>query len=200
MFSTILLNELNEWKERLLINPTMLGAVYLDPRFQRALNPEQKKTAILFLRSVYTKIVSIENEPPEENRDESEQPNLNESNSSDEMTQYLDALSGETDQNNLSSAPRNVNIERLLKEFNNQKESIKLSVLDFWEKNKCIHPILYKLATVIFSVPPTQTSVERNFSAFANVLTSRRTRLGDIVLENSLIIKTNKEIFDYIRT
>lgn len=46
------IDEMDNWKEKLLNNPSVLGSVYLDPRFQRALNNEQKQTAILFLKTV----------------------------------------------------------------------------------------------------------------------------------------------------
>lgn len=59
-------------------------------------------------------------------------------------------------------------------------------------------PELYRLASVIHSVPPTQTTVERTFSALALILTPLRTNLFDTALENILSLRLNRELFENI--
>lgn len=44
------------------------------------------------------------------------------------------------------------------------------------------------------AIPPTQTAVERVFSALALVLTSHRTNLGDEILENILLVRLNHNL------
>lgn len=200
-FSIDLLNKMNYWRDRLLENAAMLGAIYLDPRYQRGLTAEQKNTAISFLKTLFSKIMAVEREEQNGNGGISNIDQQNDSNESDlslEMEQFLDAISGEHAAPSITHPTMNnaINIDKILREFDHQREPHNISVLEFWEKNKSIHPILYKLSSTVYTIPPTQTSVERNFSAFALVLTSLRTRLGDAILENILIIKTNKEIFN----
>lgn len=71
-------------------------------------------------------------------------------------------------------------------------EPIQTPVLDFWKRMKLQLPELYKLSTVVMAIPPTQTTVERAFSALAMVLTSRRTRIGDEILQSILLVRFNK--------
>lgn len=56
-------------------------------------------------------------------------------------------------------------------------------------------PVLYKLASVVHAVPPTQTTIERAFSAMALILTHLRTNLSDNNLVNILMIRLNRELF-----
>lgn len=60
------------------------------------------------------------------------------------------------------------------------------------------HPELYEVATLLLSVPSNQVSVERSFSALGLVLTDKRTKMHDDTLENILIIKLNKQLFEKI--
>lgn len=71
-----------------------------------------------------------------------------------------------------------------------------LNIAQIRRKNMETKPELYKLATVIHSVPPTQTSVERAFSAMALILNPLKTRLSDKNLENMLLIRLNRENSD----
>ena len=65
---------------------------------------------------------------------------------------------------------------------------------DYWEHQK-MDKDLYTLSQIVLSVPATQVSVERAFSALSLVLTKFRTRLSKDVLNEVLIIKLNKEVF-----
>lgn len=49
---------------------------------------------------------------------------------------------------------------------------------------------------VVLATPSNQVSVERSFSALALVLTSHRAGLGQDALEDILIIKLNRDIFE----
>lgn len=67
-----------------------------------------------------------------------------------------------------------------------------------WLARKHTHPELYAVATVVHSVPSTQVSVERSFSALALVLSNIRTGLSDDILEEILIIKLNKDVLEKV--
>lgn len=49
-------------------------------------------------------------------------------------------------------------------------EPISTSIFEFWNQMKLMQSELYQLATVIMSIPPTQSTVERAFSALGLVL------------------------------
>lgn len=85
-------------------------------------------------------------------------------------------------------------ITRILNEFDGEKLAFTASMLDYWESKRDSHPELYKLASVMMAIPPTQTAVERVFSALALVLTSHRTNLGDEILENILLVRLNHNL------
>ncbi|XP_065089895.1 uncharacterized protein LOC135711083 [Ochlerotatus camptorhynchus] len=67
-----------------------------------------------------------------------------------------------------------------------------------WLSRKNTHPELYDVATILLAVPSNQVSVERAFSALGLVLSDKRTKLSDDMLENILLIKLNKQLFDKI--
>lgn len=201
-----LLNEMNKFHDTLMQNPAMAGAIYLDPRYQRGLK-ELKPLAIEFLVHLYLKMRNAERLIDEE-RDtenqlfESEQnEDAEKSDSFDDMRDYLDACGSINIHSDLHSEHR-VNDEDIirekLREFDGANESLKLSIWDIWEKRKSKDVELYRLATTVFSIPPTQTTVERAFSALALILTSHRTRLNDDTLQNILLIRLNQDIYNKV--
>lgn len=195
-----LLDQMNNRKEMLLNNPVLIASVYLDPRYQRALDNGQKSTAITFLKTLYQRIKSVETPDQQNNENDDPQQSTNDSSDDDflnDVMEYLNSMQPNTTENTIQSD--NINIEQVIRDFDGQRQQpLKLNILEFWENNKSIHPILYKLSSAVYSIPPTQTSVERAFSAFALVLTPHRTRLADTILQYILFVKSNKELFDAI--
>lgn len=72
------------------------------------------------------------------------------------------------------------------------------SVLEFWKINKEKFPHLYRLATIVMAVSPTQVSVERAFSAFGFIYSNRRQKLKPIHVQELLNIRLNRELFNRI--
>nr|XP_029713643.1 uncharacterized protein LOC115257827 [Aedes albopictus] len=70
------------------------------------------------------------------------------------------------------------------------------NVFKHWLKRRESHPELFEVAMVVLATPSNQVSVERSFSALALVLTSHRAGLGQDALEDILIIKLNRDIFE----
>lgn len=189
-----ILNNMNQREQVLLLNPVILGAVYLDARYQRTLQPEQKKTAKLYLSNIFHKI-----QIAQKNELSSQQPNddsniINEkSDSFDELTKYLYNTGNPDSQTSVENS-----LEEIINEFDGVHESTNIPVLEYWEKNKQKFPKLYPVSQVVLAIPATQTSVERAFSSLPIVITPRRTRLGDNSLENILLVRTNKnELIDF---
>lgn len=71
------------------------------------------------------------------------------------------------------------------------------NILKYWEteRNGRFHD-LAELAEIVFSLPPTQVTVERCFSTLRFILHELRTRLSDEHLENVLLVKTNTKFFE----
>lgn len=194
----LILDEMKNREQSLFANPVMISAVYMDPRYQRTLKDNQKKLAIYFLSQLYLKIKRIEanEENPDTNDTDIAGGNrINISNCSETSEDLADFLNNfEAGQNqNETETPENWKqyIESLLKDFDGTNIPLSIPVLDFWKNEKKSKPELHMLASVIYVVQATQTSVERAFSIFSLILTSRRTRLSDQNLQNILCIKLN---------
>lgn len=195
-----LLVQMKSREEVLFNNSVLNAAVFLDPRFQQYMPNKRKESAISFLSELDKKINDFE---------QAERTNniLNVSSCSSinqDFEQFLSTIyENEDDQNTIENQsneqpnqPVSKNIEIILNEFIGTKEPLKSSVFDYWEANKNMKPELYKLATVVLAVPPTQTSIERAFSAMALILNPLRTQLSDENLENSLLIRLNRILYD----
>lgn len=185
-----ILSEMQRRETILISNPVILGCIFLDPRYQRSLQPDQKRTAMLFLKSIYHRITSIQSN---DQIDVGVVTNDGEkSNSFEELFEYFDSVEQTTNTNTQQSD--DLSIEQIIENFDGKRESFKTSVLEYWEQNKNVTPELYKISQIIFAIPPTQSSVERTFSALRIILTSYRTNLADKCLQNILLINANKNI------
>lgn len=91
----------------------------------------------------------------------------------------------ENDLNNLSRQPR------LKLPVIDGKEQ---TILEWWHGCKNSKPELFKLVSTILSIPCTQVSVERVFSALPIVLTKFRAQLKDETLNNILFIRLNSDL------
>lgn len=60
---------------------------------------------------------------------------------------------------------------------------------------KDTEPELYKLAMVVFAVPPTEVQIERDFSDLKWIFTERRYNLSQARLEAILFLHLNKDLF-----
>lgn len=196
-----LIDEMKSREKVLLDNPVVISSIYLDPRYQRVLSNEQKALAVFYLKDLYQKIESIEH--PRDSYAELPSPNQPLADFSDAMEAYFESIQNErhnTDRNEIvTDNAALTKIEELLNDFHRAKEDLRINVFDYWEKKKSSSPELYKLATTMNSIPPTQTTVERGFSALAIVLTSHRTRVSDDCLQDILINRTNFHCYQKVR-
>lgn len=82
-----------------------------------------------------------------------------------------------------------------------QPEPLKSSenIIQYWEINKNEHKELYKLATVVMGIPPTEVQSERDFSKLNFVFTDRRCKLTEERLEDIMTINLNEEIFHLVK-
>jgi hypothetical protein len=101
----------------------------------------------------------------------------------------------------LAQNSSNFSQEFLMKEiysFDDFVENQNLDILEYWELKRIMFPNLYKVVNTILSVPVTQVSVERLFSALKLILNDQRTSMLDEKLDNVLLIKLNFDIIDNI--
>lgn len=189
-----LIFEMAARKEALFNNSVLNAAVFLDPRYQKFMPEQNKQNAIRYLENLYGKMETIRrnNNVPEPTAE------------STELETYLGSVYGvasncvNTNENTDKNQQPEETIRTKLEKFIGTSISIDECVFDYWEKNKILKPELYRLASVIHAVPPTQTTVERAFSALALILTPLRTNLFDTILENILLLRLNREIFENI--
>lgn len=196
-----LLTQMNRYHNVLIENPALIGAVFLDPRYQRGLG-SKIELAVDFLADLYDKITKVEAADNETNSVESEKENSNsgsenKDDSYDDLNEYLDACnSAYSALSSISSSALNPKemIKKILNDFIGEELPLTASILPYWNAKIETNPELYKLASVLMAIPPTQTTVERVFSALALVLTPHRTRLGDETLENILLVRLNHDL------
>lgn len=73
------------------------------------------------------------------------------------------------------------------------------SAIQYWESKKIENFDLYKLSQTVLSVPSTQVTVERAFSALALVLTQQRTKITSEHLNNTLVVRLNADIVKNVK-
>lgn len=180
-FSKELLKQMNERHDVLMNNPILIAAVYLDPRYQRVLR-DKKQLAIEVLLNIQSRLNAV-------------QPSTVET-ASEEACTDLDTLLQHylNDCDNDTRGTDNVQtIKTILENFYNLISiPVQSSILDFWKRMQFQMPELYALAMIVMAVPPTQTTVERAFSALRILLTSQRTRTDDELLQHMLLLRFNK--------
>lgn len=191
-------NSLGFYSAQLLTNPMLLSATYLDPRFSKTLALSAKTLAKSKLVEIWLRIKKNENSNqscvliPNNERIESRSSKL-EAMLAAEESEIVD----HTIQTNQQLEEQK--IFAILSEFSLlSREQACTDVLQYWESNKKAKPELYQLSQVIFVVSPTQVPTERSFSTYAFILSPLRTNLKSEVLENILLINTNKELFKEI--
>lgn len=214
---TMLPDKLKEFllqrKSKLLENPLMLCALFLDPRYKCNIDtdPEKLMFVKITLENLWQRMKTV-------NGVEDQPENLiltTDISSEDDMSKYyveLDAHYGAMGIQNSFVDLRLVNshsvdvlrdksdIAIAIVHYERQISGVRVksseSIHTFWETNKKeFGTELYELACVIFAIPPTQSSVERNFSALRYMFTDHRWNLAEDLLESLLIIHLNPNYF-----
>lgn len=190
-----LLAEMKKREPVLFNNSVLNAAVFLDPRFQQYMPNHHKEAAIKFLSKLYDRINSFKSSECE--------PLQSLSESTNEFNGFLSSIYGESNTNvtneNINEQTTTANIDTMLREFIGTTDSLdNLTIFDYWQQKMHTKPEMYELASIVHSVPPTQTTVERAFSAMALILSPLRTNLSDKNLENVLLLRLNRDLFQDI--
>lgn len=200
-----LLSTLNERKETIFKNPFMSSALFLDPRYRGQIvrNEDKIRQAKATLTNIWRRLIYI-NAPIdcEEVNQSSNHANTSDTSISFEYDKQaaLDRFLGGSPQNeSIVSSQLEEDIECLLDTFDPPRMKSNMSVLQYWEEKKLENEALYKLAMVVYSIPPTEVQIERDFSKLNFVFSDRRCRLTQERLEDIMIINLNDELFNEVK-
>jgi hypothetical protein len=193
-----LLQSLQNRKADLITNRAMLCCIFLDPRFKHKLQVDETALVKLLVCDMWEEIRKMNQATDTSNGENT--------NSDYDLLENFLAI---TDDSCISSPPERSN-ENERVDYNKSKNGFlnviekyessvtrlhhKESVLQFWEKNKSTLPELYEVASVYFSIPPTQATVERTFSVLGFIFNNRRYNLSEGMLEHIMKIKMNKDL------
>lgn len=187
----LILANMKKRTNHLFINRAYLGGIFLDPRCNVLLEDEDRRNAKNFLIDLH-KIVekqlplgaTLKNEDSDRTESFSE---LSDQSLIEVFLQSHDKKKTDIIEN------RKNGIENLLDDFESHPRiPHQDSVLQFWQRKVGGRfDKLVALANVVYSVPPTQVSVERTFSTLRFVLDDLRTRLTDEHLSDILLLKAN---------
>lgn len=203
-----LLNAITERKEEIFNNPMMTCALFLDPRFRNQIvrdeyKMQEAKTALL---NIWRRLITLDASQSVEEKDDG----INTSTKSDvsfeydeqaELEKYLgSSFATESTVTNVSQRGEGKeDIEHLLDMFDPEPIKSNENIIQFWENNKNEHKEIYKLATVVMGIPPTEVQEERNFSKLNYVFTDRRCKLTEERLEDIMTINLNEETFYLVK-
>lgn len=197
-----LLNAMNEREQQLLQHPTMVAAIFMDPRFHCDLTSDQKRDAKMELIKVWKRIRQMNSS--EGNNEESV----------DELEAYLAekhqqvkslAQDGEADMNLSDDG-----FKQLLNDY--EKELLRLhhsvSILNFWAgrmKTSFASPHFINIpqiqivAFTVLGVSSTQVPCERTFSHVNFIYSGRRMLIGQDKLELIMLLRTNSDLFEIVK-
>lgn len=206
-----LLHTISQRESKLVDHPLMICALYLDPRYKCEVenNQEKVKLAKLTLEKLWERVQLVKNETNETSTED--QVDIETAPKEDMMDffEQLDEMYGNLGISTGSdNSTENLNRDKsfiavALSKYENSivhRMKSSESIWPFWEKFKEeFGPELYELAAIIHSIPPTQASVERNFSALKFMLTDRRYNLAEDLLECLLIIHLNRDMYESVR-
>lgn len=182
-----IVNQMNHYNAQLMDNPALLGSAYMDPRYQRMLNNDQKATAIAYLTNLYIRMKNIEQ--PDDVANNSAAHTYNDNNSFEaEMDGFLSDF-------DIDDEHIDIDIEDQLRNLKFFSKDSSLSPMAYWQSKQMEDRELYQLAITVHSIPPTQTTVERAFSALSIILNCRRTKLNDESLQSILLLRLNPDLY-----
>jgi hypothetical protein len=169
------------------------------------LKPSEKKRAKGYLKKLHDRLLlmkghvqpqqMIENiQPAEQNIQE---PEHQEPENDDAMAEQLLQQYVSRPQASNSASPPKMSTHRRIDRLKLNQKGLGINVSEYWKSRKFLDSDLYALYEIVFSIPPTQVSVERAFSALRLVLTYLRFNLCSSILEDILLIKLNSAMITH---
>lgn len=192
-------------------NPLVSCALYLDPRYHKRLYdyPEKLVQAKNNMIKIWRRLIALQNidSQPQTRSDSTLNVSSDsfsfEFNEEDAVAKYIHGEGQNSTQSSQnveissqsSATQKECDIESIIESFQPDIELKGISILEYWEKIKEKHPEMYQIAMVIFSVPPTEVQIERDFSALDFIFTKRRGNLCENRSEEIFLIHLNKDLF-----
>lgn len=179
-----------------LLNTTlMVTTVFLDPRFQLLLSEDDKLRAKRFLTVLANKTMDQPNMPTPAPTDTT--TNVVET----PILSPFECLLREKDAERIDNIVRNEPTHsKLLDELEIIQKHPRLNantnIHTFWLERRMEQPLLYDMAIIMMSIPPTEVSCERNFSKLKFIMNRLRCSLCDEEIEKILFLSLNAEFFD----
>lgn len=192
-------------KQKIFNNPLMSCALFMDPRFHIEIlkYPEKVEQAKQNMLTIWRRLHILNSN---DTSAQMETTNISSDNSSfgfdeqDALAKHLQRGSEEIHdismQNNVAAAT--IDIELIINLYDPGSIPLNSSILSYWENMKDEHRELYQIAMVVFSVPPTEVQIERDFSSLDCVFTKRRGNLCNSRLEDIFIIYLNPDLFNVV--
>lgn len=195
--------KLDARKQDLFRYPTMMSAIYLDPRVRgEIVSSDELMIAKYKLEELYKRNQEMKEENGDKNAQQDCHLVANQS-FEDSFERYLASRAANNSNNNQPASGSRPNEEPfnfflLLENFEKSSVYQATPVLAYWESQKEIHPELYELACMINSIPPSQATVERSFSILKFIFTCKRHKLKANILEDILMMKLNESMMKFI--
>lgn len=186
-----LIEALNERRDAIFNTPMMECALFLDPRFRSIISTNRDA-----VERVKMNLNDLWNQLNFTRRQVSEST-VGISTDSDDLHLSFDEIAelNKTIRGNACFGQNSIDDE--LELFQPELLSTDRSVIQYWQTQK--NSVLYELAMALFSIPPTQVQIERDFSNLNHVFTERQCSLAQDLLEAILSIHLNKEVFYSIK-
>lgn len=194
-FVSTLLESMETRGSPLLNTTLMVTAVFLDPRFQLLLSDEEKFRAKRFLTELAKKTKDHPDMPTHAPTDTT--TNVLET----PILSPFECLLREREAERIENVVANEAVNsKLLDEFEIIEKLPRLdantNIHTFWLNRRMEQPLLYYMATIMMSIPPTEVSCERNFSKLKFIMNRLRCSLSDEEIEKMLFLSLNAEFFD----
>lgn len=197
--ATYLLQAARNRNQNIFKNPLMLCALFLHPRYHCEAVKNSQDTSIVKekLLNIWRRLNVLG-----ATHDDHEKKSLDTTLDFDydeAISQYLQPHNSSKNTLHGGSAPNpNDDIEMVIDLYQPEPQNGVTSILEYWESKK-EHP-LYKIAMAIYSVPPTEVQIERDFSQLDFVFTKRRGNLDHLRLEDIMLLHLNKDLFYVVKT
>lgn len=175
-------------------NAQMKCALLLDPRFRRVIKRDRNEYELAksTLVKLYHRLKGLQ---PSQSTTQISNASSDFNVSVDEESELNKLMAqGQATHNN---SDRHLDIGEAIDLFQPEFMPVDKSVLEYWETQK--QTLLYDLAMAVYSIPPTQVQIERDFSSLGHIFTERRYRLSQERLEQILLIYFNKDLFYVVK-
>lgn len=175
-----------------LKSPMMVASVFLDPRFNILLDASDRAIAntVLAELSKNLEMETINSSTIVQNYADDNETQLT------PFERHLRSMETASQQNIPRTDLRLLTEIESFQQLSRQPNT--KSIHEFWCENQRRFPLLYQLADIIMSIPPTEVGCERNFSKLSFLMNRLRCSLSDQEIEKMLFLNLNSDLFDFI--